>query len=228
MLFGELWKQRIRGQLVSLEEGIFDYWHFGRIALAGDSAHKVIESSISCASLRTVTNAFQVTPNFALGGNSGMESVISLTNGLYRLLKASPNRKPIRSEIEAMFSRYQAQRKSRMHEIFFWSALITRLQAWDGWLLKVVQNWILPIVGDKKVVFELSKISVKAPILDFVPVTPRTGKMNWIEEQPVSLPVKTSNGVLPRTRQQLVSVAAWSFVLLGCLWSVGMMSARAI
>jgi 2-polyprenyl-6-methoxyphenol hydroxylase-like FAD-dependent oxidoreductase len=41
MVFGELWKKRIRGSLVSLEEGVLDHWHSGRIVLAGDSAHKV-------------------------------------------------------------------------------------------------------------------------------------------------------------------------------------------
>lgn len=41
VLFGELWQKRIRGQLIALEEVVFDHWHFGRIAILGDSAHKV-------------------------------------------------------------------------------------------------------------------------------------------------------------------------------------------
>lgn len=41
MLFGELWKNRIRGQLVSIEEGVLQHWHWGRTALAGDAVHKV-------------------------------------------------------------------------------------------------------------------------------------------------------------------------------------------
>jgi len=43
MVFGELWQKRTRGTLISLEEGILKHWHFGRIVLAGDSAHKVNE-----------------------------------------------------------------------------------------------------------------------------------------------------------------------------------------
>ena len=39
--FGEIWRQRIRGYLCSLEEGVFDHWHAGRTVLVGDSAHKV-------------------------------------------------------------------------------------------------------------------------------------------------------------------------------------------
>jgi hypothetical protein len=41
LLFGELWKKRIRATLASLEEGVFEHWHSGRIVLVGDAAHKV-------------------------------------------------------------------------------------------------------------------------------------------------------------------------------------------
>lgn len=44
MVFGELWQKRTRGTLISLEEGMLKHWHFGRIVLAGDSAHKVKRS----------------------------------------------------------------------------------------------------------------------------------------------------------------------------------------
>lgn len=44
LVFGEVWKNRIRGHLIALEEGVFDHWHFGRIALAGDSVHKVSQA----------------------------------------------------------------------------------------------------------------------------------------------------------------------------------------
>lgn len=42
MVFGEVWKHRIRASVVNLEEGVLDHWYHGRIVLAGDSAHKVI------------------------------------------------------------------------------------------------------------------------------------------------------------------------------------------
>ena len=47
LLFGELWMQRTRGYLCSLEEGVFKHWSFGRIALVGDSAHKVSQKDPS-------------------------------------------------------------------------------------------------------------------------------------------------------------------------------------
>lgn len=45
-VFGEIWKNRIRGHLISLEEGVYDHWYFGRVALAGDSVHKVREGTL--------------------------------------------------------------------------------------------------------------------------------------------------------------------------------------
>lgn len=41
IVFGEIWKRRHRGQLISIEEGVLEHWHHGRIVLAGDSVHKV-------------------------------------------------------------------------------------------------------------------------------------------------------------------------------------------
>lgn len=40
-MFGELWKSRVRGELVNVEEGLFKHMYFGRIVLAGDAVHKV-------------------------------------------------------------------------------------------------------------------------------------------------------------------------------------------
>jgi 2-polyprenyl-6-methoxyphenol hydroxylase-like FAD-dependent oxidoreductase len=41
VLFRHIYERRFRGQLVNVEEGIFDHWHHGRLALMGDAAHKV-------------------------------------------------------------------------------------------------------------------------------------------------------------------------------------------
>ena len=41
LLFGKIWNSRTDERLVSVEEGIFKQWHFGRMVLVGDSARKV-------------------------------------------------------------------------------------------------------------------------------------------------------------------------------------------
>ena len=44
VLFGEIWSRRQRGYLCPIEEGLLKHWHWGRLALVGDSAHKVPSS----------------------------------------------------------------------------------------------------------------------------------------------------------------------------------------
>ena len=39
--FGDIWENKVRGALVSLEEGVLEHWHHGRLVLAGDAVHKV-------------------------------------------------------------------------------------------------------------------------------------------------------------------------------------------
>lgn len=146
---------------MSLEEGIFKHWYFGRTVLAGDSAHKV-------------------TANFALGGNSAMESVVVLTNHLQRLVAKSVH--PSTTEIEAAFEGYQKERRARVRVIGWLSAVVTRLQAWDGWVMKGLMRWVLPVIGDAVLLWFLGKLSSEVPVLDFVPVKSRMGRMKWKNE----------------------------------------------
>jgi 2-polyprenyl-6-methoxyphenol hydroxylase-like FAD-dependent oxidoreductase len=131
LVFGEIWQKRIRGSLISLEEGILQHWSHGRIALAGDSVHKV-------------------TPNIALGGNSTMESVVVLCNHLERTLAAHHGGRVSRATLGRVFGQYQRDREKRMHEIMELSSLITRVQAWDGILPKALACWVLPFQADHK------------------------------------------------------------------------------
>jgi 2-polyprenyl-6-methoxyphenol hydroxylase-like FAD-dependent oxidoreductase len=41
LLFSEIWRQRTRASVISLEEGVMEHWHHGRICLLGDAVHKV-------------------------------------------------------------------------------------------------------------------------------------------------------------------------------------------
>ena len=42
VLFKDIYAKRLRSQLVNLEEVVFEHWHYGRLAIVGDAAHKVI------------------------------------------------------------------------------------------------------------------------------------------------------------------------------------------
>ncbi|KAI4115029.1 MAG: hypothetical protein LQ345_004294 [Seirophora villosa] len=165
LLFGELWRTRIRSQLVSVEEGIFDHWHFGRSVLVGDAAHKM-------------------TPNFALGGNSGMESVAVLTNELHRLARTTPNGRPTQPAITATFQRYQQLRSARVRKIHFVSGFITRLQAFDGVLMRFTARYVVPLlIGDRRIADQLGYLVRDSPKLDFIPLDSRKGTMAWNDER---------------------------------------------
>ncbi|KAI9369639.1 hypothetical protein BJX61DRAFT_545412 [Aspergillus egyptiacus] len=166
LVFGEVWKRRIRGSMVSLEEGVLRHWSHGRIVLAGDAVHKV-------------------TPNLALGGNSTMESVVVLCNHLHRTVVAHQGGRVSRATLRKVFSAYQAEREGRMHEIAKLSSLITRVQAWDGWAIKVLASWVLPFQADHKLSDQMGEVIAAAPKLDYIDVGqgfPR-GRLPWKDER---------------------------------------------
>ncbi|KAL9037252.1 MAG: hypothetical protein Q9180_003827 [Flavoplaca navasiana] len=162
--FGELWRTRIRGQLVSVEEGVFKHWHLGRLVLAGDAAHKV-------------------SPNFALGGKTGMEGVVVLANELHRLKEITSGATPTKEAIRTTFQRYQELRMLRVQRIRFLSGFITRLQAFDGILMRCMAQWMVPIlIGDKKIADQLGCLLKGSPKLDFIGWDSRKGTIPWCDE----------------------------------------------
>ncbi|CAI6099010.1 unnamed protein product [Clonostachys chloroleuca] len=159
LVFGDIWKTRVRGQLVSLEEGILSHWSYGRIVLCGDAIHKV-------------------TPNAGLGGNMAMESAVVLANEIFAAIQRHPNKKPSDEEVRLAFKRYHEIRTPRVKELFDVSWLLTRLQAYDGWGWYVVQRWILPLIFMKGAK-QLAATMAGAPVLSFIPFKQRSGKVNW-------------------------------------------------
>lgn len=166
LVFGEIWQKRIRGSLISLEEGTLQHWYHGRIVLAGDSVHKV-------------------TPNIALGGNSTMESVVVLCNHIEGTLAAHHGGRVSRATLEKVFGQYQRDREERMHEIMNLSSLITRLQAWDGIAPKLLACWVLPFQADHILTDQLGELIRKAPKLNYVGVGRgfARGRLQWADDE---------------------------------------------
>lgn len=125
----------------------------------------------------------KVTPNIALGGNSGMESVVSLCNHLNRLVNVeSRGQRPSEEALARAFHAYQEERRPRMQEICEVSGLITRVQAWTSPLHWLLGNWVLPLQSDKAIANQLGEVVRTAPKLDYVSDMGFTsGKMPWKE-----------------------------------------------
>ncbi|KAL1639417.1 hypothetical protein SLS58_007998 [Diplodia intermedia] len=164
VLFGEVWKKRVRGQLVSIEEGVLQHWHWGRTVLAGDAVHKV-------------------TPNIALGGNLAMESVAVLANLVVQAVRTAPGGKPGMAEIEALFAEYQRARVARAQGVCDVSRLVTRVQAWDGWMFRAMACYLGPLQRDQALAEQLAPVIKAGPRLDFVPWTGRASHaVAWADE----------------------------------------------
>ncbi|KAK7931126.1 FAD binding domain protein [Apiospora marii] len=161
MVFGELWKQRSRAELVNVEEGLFEHMYFGRTVLAGDSVAKM-------------------TPNLGLGGNTAIESVASLVNLLHAAVQqAGSGSKPGPEAVEKLLSDYQAERRPRVKEAFDLSKSVTRFQARDSPFHYAMAH-LAPYLPDASLANMVKPFIRAAVKLDFVTATGnRQGTVPW-------------------------------------------------
>lgn len=111
-----------------------------------------------------------------------MESIALLTNLLRATVTASPKVKPSRATLNAMFKQYQDRRIPRMHKVMEFSNMITRIQAWDGRLMKLVATCVLPYQHGKKLGEQIGEIINGGEKLNFVPIKRRPGRINWDDD----------------------------------------------
>ena len=113
-----------------------------------------------------------------------MESVVVLLNeivGLHKTMK--PGERPGRAAVSAMFQRYQEERKPRMQAAFDASALITRMQAYDGGLMHFIMRYIFPVQGQATYADELADLCSGAPKFSFLPaVYNKKATFQWKDE----------------------------------------------
>ncbi|RYP37975.1 hypothetical protein DL767_002703 [Monosporascus sp. MG133] len=210
LVFGDIWKTRTRGQIVSLEEGILKHWFYGRMVLCGDAAHKV-------------------TPNAGLGGNLSMESAVVLANQLHAAVNRHPNKKPSDEEIKLAFQRYYDIRVPRVKELFDISWVLTRMQAWDGWLWYFVQRWGLPVIGLKKFAEQVASSLRGAPTLSYVPFHQKVGLMEWHKQEwEVDQKAKNKMNSGKRPLNGLIAPVVLTTLALyvGVMWFLGINTPR--
>jgi 2-polyprenyl-6-methoxyphenol hydroxylase-like FAD-dependent oxidoreductase len=106
----QYWNESDNFSLVAIEEGTFDLWTHGRIALIGDASAKM-------------------TPNAGFGGNSGIESAAALANAIYEIKNDANGLKPSSLLIKEKLKGYQLVRAERVATIIKSAGEITRMQA---------------------------------------------------------------------------------------------------
>ncbi|KKY28054.1 putative fad-dependent monooxygenase [Diplodia seriata] len=155
MTFGDVWKARKTFGLLPMEEGVMKNWHWGRIAVLGDAAHKV-------------------SVNAGQGGNSAIEDAAACANALNAAVKASsPSRGPSSlAEITTALGRYQDARLPRMLKINSASRDLCRIQGAEGIIkhsLFVAVSWLKSAPW-----MEMQEDVVRGAVtLDFLPASTR-------------------------------------------------------
>ncbi len=150
-----------------------------------------------------------------------MESIIVLTNHLQRCLTHHGGARTSRHTLAALFAAYQRERVPRMAEILKFSALLTRLQAWDGPLMRVLATWVLPYQRDRGVADQLGEIIRRAPRLEFVGVEKdfERGRMEWADEEGEKGKVQRVRGEGKLLlRSQLLQLLGAMGALIGIVW----------
>ncbi|KIN06862.1 hypothetical protein OIDMADRAFT_110104 [Oidiodendron maius Zn] len=180
MKFRDLWDVRKWVRLVNIEEGIVKNWHWDRIVLVGDSAHKM-------------------TPNAGLSVNQGFQGVAALTNILLKLLLKTPN--PDTKALTAAFGAYQAQTEKGAKDSLWLSKLYTRTTSWHNILYKLA-DFAGPYLGGDLVLFRTlaSPIVMQGLVLDFLPEPGyKAGRLKWANKVSKE---KRENGVVDGSLRQ--------------------------
>ncbi|KAF4989032.1 hypothetical protein FGRMN_9404 [Fusarium graminum] len=91
LTFGDLWKKKTAGGSANFDEGVLPWWHWGRMVLVGDAAHKM-------------------NPIRGAGACCGIEDVVALVNALKGTLREEAN--PSVFELSQAFVAYQYEREA--------------------------------------------------------------------------------------------------------------------
>ncbi|KFG86078.1 putative FAD-dependent monooxygenase [Metarhizium anisopliae] len=156
--FRDVWKQRTTFALVPLEEHMFRNWHYRRIVCIGDSVSKM-------------------SPNMGQGANTAIEAVAALTNQLRTLVKANHPDKPSERELNNVLERFNQKQVRRLDTVHGDARYVTRLEALDGPFHWIFARYIMGHCGDL-LVGNLARIVSGGGVLDFIPLTARSGK-DW-------------------------------------------------
>lgn len=151
LTLGNLWENRICSTLVPLEEGLFDKWSWGRIALLGDNTHKM-------------------TPNYGQGGSTAVESAAALANEIKRL---EDNGIVNSKTIGIAFAEWQKKRKTRVEATTREAAAVCRMQALSSIKAYILAFYVMPNATELLLNLVTGSL-IGSEILEYLPVPSRS------------------------------------------------------
>ncbi|KAI0017756.1 FAD binding domain protein [Xylariomycetidae sp. FL0641] len=162
LVFADVWKRRQRSFVISLQEGVMDHWHHGRICLTGDAVHKVH-------------------PNLAFGGNSAIEGVVAVLNHVQRTLaRPRGKQRPSGTALSAAFAAYEGEQRERMRGLMELSNLVARIHTYATPLHRLLATWVLPLRDDAVFANQVGEYIAAAPQANFCPPSTKyRGRLAW-------------------------------------------------
>ncbi|KAJ3503677.1 hypothetical protein NLJ89_g8326 [Agrocybe chaxingu] len=153
--FQDIYNNGLHTTLVALEDHVFPRWHYRRIIIIGDAAHKVH-------------------PISAQGGNGAMESAAVLVNTLrQRMGILSADEKLSEDDIESIFADVQAKRFSRAVDAVNQGRRTTAASIKDTLFSRLFVDWFFPRFGQRLIFRLVIKNTETGPVIDGLPVPKR-------------------------------------------------------
>lgn len=117
-----------------------------------------------------------MTPNQGQGANTAIEAAAGLANVLFSLSQDSKGQRPTEREMQRELDHFNTTQFQRLLAIHQSSEFLTRLQACDGLAKSVFARYVAPYCGGT--IEGISGLATTGTVLDFVPLTERSGK-DW-------------------------------------------------
>ncbi|KAK8134455.1 FAD binding domain protein [Apiospora sp. TS-2023a] len=162
--FSDLYRNRIRSAAyVPLQRYALHHWHFGRIVLLGDTAHKphpVTGQGAAMCLEDAATFVNLLTANLSTGSHLDSE------------------------QVEQMFRELERLRVPRTTAIVNESFLAQSMQSWQNPLLKIAYMYILPRLGLDFTLAQAMNTNCPAPRLEGLPMPDRPALVGFNDRNP--------------------------------------------
>lgn len=170
LTFRDLYENKTTGTLQALPEFAFSKWHYGRILVIGDAAHKF-------------------NPIGGQGGNSAIEDAAVLTNHLYDLISAEKRNATNLTDtnIQEAFTSIESQRVDRVTSLVKVSHDLNSIQAKDKFVSRFIATQIIPRAGTEEVFSILGNPPLGAARLKMFEVPERPHCDMWYDERPANV-----------------------------------------
>ncbi|KAL4993921.1 hypothetical protein BDV10DRAFT_12813 [Aspergillus recurvatus] len=155
LTLGDMYRASTSTVLVPVEEFVLKRYHYKRILLLGDSAHRMH-------------------PVSGHGGNAAIEDAAFLANRLQEVLENSKN--PTGSKLRDIFQELQEERWPRTDLLTKGASKLANLEMFRTPLLKLIMLHLYPLVPGENILASLSESMVQSEPLKYLPLPPQSKK----------------------------------------------------